>query len=93
MYIVFYVIVLIMVILIIVGQAGGNSHVTKEVVVTTSIYQMILIMANHIHMITTCYMELSMRLVAVVRLLDWVICMTKMLSVLYVDVEESLLFS
>ena len=43
---------------------------TKEVVVTTSVYQMILIMANHTHILTTCYMELSMRLIEAVNRLD-----------------------
>jgi hypothetical protein len=42
---------------------------------------------------TMCYMELSMRLVAAVNLLDWVIYTIKISRVLYVDVEESILFS
>ena len=50
-------------------------------------------MASRIDMLTMWYMELSMMLVAVVSLLDWVIYTIKMSLVLYVDVEESLLFS
>ena len=50
-------------------------------------------MASRIDMLTMWYMELSMMLVAVVSLLDWVIYTIKMSLELYVDVEESLLFS
>ena len=50
-------------------------------------------MASRIDMLTMWYMELSMMLVAVVSLLDWVIYTIKMSIVLYVDEEESLLFS
>jgi hypothetical protein len=51
------------------------------------------VMTSRIDMLTMWYMELSMMLVAVVSLLDWVIYTIKMSLVLYVDVEESLLFS
>jgi hypothetical protein len=50
-------------------------------------------MTSRIDMLTMWYMELSMMLVAVVSLLDWVIYTIKMSIVLYVDEEESLLFS
>jgi hypothetical protein len=50
-------------------------------------------MTSRIDMLTMCYMELSMRLVATVSLLDWVIYTIKISLVLYVDVEKSILFS
>jgi hypothetical protein len=61
---------------------------TKEVVVTTSAYKIILIMANHIHILTTSYMEQNMKLMDLLSHLDWILNTTKMSLVMYVDVEE-----
>jgi hypothetical protein len=55
------------------GIIRTDITLTKEVVVTISVYQMIPIMANHIHMLMMRYMEQSMRLLDLVSRLDWII--------------------
>jgi hypothetical protein len=60
------------VMVIIAGQAAGNHFHSKRCG-NTSVYQIILIMANHIHMLTLLYMEMNMRLKAIINLLDLVI--------------------
>jgi hypothetical protein len=83
-----FIIMYVNVMVIIACQAGG-SHFNSKWCGNISVYQMILIMANHIHMLTMFYMSLK----AITSLLDLLIWMSKMSLVLYVDVEESPLFS
>ena len=87
------------VILIIEGQAGGNLYTNKG---GGSNYLCLpndpdngksYAFDNDIHMLTMRYMEQSIRFLDLVSRLDWITYTIKMYHVLYVDVEESLLFS